>query len=114
MIILHTLKKVDWEKYKNEDYYGEDSIEKFGFIHCSDIKNHVEVANREFLDDGEVIILCIETEKVDAKIKWEDLKNRGVSFPHIYGRLNLDAVLRVLDFPRNNDGTFILPRELDT
>ena len=113
MIILHTLKKSDWERCKNDKSYGRYSLEQCGFIHCSDVKDVVDVANTHFIGLGPVVLLCIEPSKVTAQIKWEDLKNRGTKFPHIYGELNLDAVIDVLDFPTNDDGTFILPHELE-
>lgn len=33
-------------------------------------------------------------------------------FPHIYGSLNVDAVLKVLDFEPREDGLFELPKEI--
>jgi uncharacterized protein (DUF952 family) len=112
-MILHTLKKSDWERCKDDKSYGRYSLDKCGFIHCSDVKDVVEVANSHFLGIKEVVLLCIDPSKVKAPVKWEDFKNCGVKFPHIYGELNLDAIVEVIDFPTNDDGTFILPHQLE-
>lgn len=69
MIILHTLKKSDWLKCKDEKYYGSNSIERFGFIHCSDTKDIVEVADSNYVGIGDMVLLCIDTERVNADIK---------------------------------------------
>ena len=60
-----------------------------------------------------MVLLCIDPSKVVSQIKWEDLRNSGVKFPHIYGELNLDAIVEVIDFPTNDDGTFVLPHQLE-
>jgi len=113
MIILHTLKKSDWEKYRNNRTYGRFSLDQCGFIHCSAVKEVVDVANSHFSGMEAVVLLCIDPSKVTAQIKWEDLDNCGTKFPHIYGELNLDAVVEVIDFPTGDDGTFILPSQLE-
>jgi uncharacterized protein (DUF952 family) len=49
---------------------------------------------------------------VEAQIVYEDLYETGKQYPHIYGALNLDAVVDVLDFAPNLDGEFTLPDSL--
>jgi uncharacterized protein (DUF952 family) len=42
-------------------------------------------------------------------LKYEDLYKADEDFPHLYGPLNPEAVLSVLDFTPNLDGYFALP-----
>lgn len=96
MIILHALTKSLWNTYQDKDFYGELSLEKFGFIHCSDIDTYHLVAPNFKNEPDEMVLLVIDTSKVIPKIIWEDLRNSGVAFPHIYGLLNKNAVVTVL------------------
>ncbi|WP_256701870.1 DUF952 domain-containing protein [Paenibacillus sp. P3E] len=57
-------------------------------------------------------LLCIEASKVKAEVRWEDLYNEGSEYPHIYGELNFDAVVKFVAFEPNVDGGFSLPQEL--
>jgi uncharacterized protein (DUF952 family) len=92
MYILHSVKKVDFDI--NKHYYGQDSINKFGFIHCSDFDTYYLVAPNFKNEPNERLLLVINTDKVNANIKWED--GGGIDFPHIYGLLNVDSVEEVL------------------
>lgn len=110
MIILHCLKESDWNKYKNGKFYGEEHLKNVGFIHCSDIETMHKVAWM-FLDKLEIhVILCIETSKVKAQIKWEN--GGSTDYPHIYGLLNLDAAVDVVPFLKDKNNQFILNAEL--
>lgn len=40
MYIIHSLTENVWNDYKNQKYYGEDSLKKFGFIHCSEVTTY--------------------------------------------------------------------------
>lgn len=49
-------------------------------------------------DEDESVLLCIDTTKVQPKIIWEDFDRNGISYPHIYGALNMDSVIDVVPF----------------
>lgn len=111
-MILHILKKKVWEEVKVDGIYSGDTLEKEGFLHCSTAETVVEVANHHFKDVDDLILLCIDESKVTAKVKWEDLGNIGVNFPHIYGPLNINSVIKTVAFEPKEDGLFKLPKEL--
>ena len=41
------------------------------------------------------MVLFIDTEKLKAEIKWEYSSSLNQDFPHIYGEINMDAVMKV-------------------
>jgi len=58
---------------------------------------------------GRPLALCIDPDLVVAEIRYENLEGAASLFPHIYGPLNLDAVINVLKFIRDDNGVFIMP-----
>lgn len=111
-MILHILKKKAWEEAKVKGTYLGDTLETEGFIHCSTAETVIEVANHNFKNVHDLILLCIDESKVEAQVKWEDLSNIGIDFPHIYGSLNADSVIKTLIFEPGENGFFELPKEL--
>ncbi|MFB6724696.1 DUF952 domain-containing protein [Kribbella sp. NPDC056345] len=75
------------------------------FIHAS---RHDQVAMvADFVYDdvaGPLSLLVIDTERLVSALCDEDLDGIGISFPHIYGPLNLDAVVDVRRYERGADG----------
>ena len=69
----------------------------------------VQVANLRFRGQSGFVLLAIDTDKVAAPIVYENLEGGQQLFPHIYGQLNCDAVVKVLEFEPQTDGNFILP-----
>ncbi len=120
-IILHLTTPAAWQAAQAAGVYHGDTLATQGFIHCSTAKQITTVANRFFRGQTGLILLCIETSRVQSDVIFEPPINPetghyepGVDeqFPHIYGPLNLDAIAQVVDFPPNADGTFSLPKEL--
>ena len=53
-----------------------------------------------------MILLVIDPGKLAVPWKSEDLKNRGEAFPHVYGPINISAVVAAHDIQRGDDGAF--------
>lgn len=109
-MIYHFIPVEKWEEVSDQDYYRTQSLEKEGFIHCSEKNQITEVANFKFNTNQDLTLLCIDEEKVEPEIKYEG--KEGNKFPHIYGELNLDAVKQTKKLPKS-DGKFQLPEEMN-
>ena len=108
-IILHIAQGAAWQQAQTHGAYRGDTLETDGFIHCSLPEQVIPVANAMFKGQTDLVLLCIDEDKVTADIRYEDCYASGQAFPHIYGPLNQDAVVDVVAFPPGADGTFILP-----
>jgi uncharacterized protein (DUF952 family) len=83
-----------------------------GFIHASGPDQVNGVANRYYRDvRDELLVLIIDTERVRAEVRHEDVPGAGGRFPHIYGPLNADAVLAARPLSAGPDGTFAFTPE---
>jgi uncharacterized protein (DUF952 family) len=97
-----------------------------GFIHCSHAHQVVSVADAIYRGTTGLVLLVIDPAAVRAEIREEALgrvgpgpgggadrlAGAGERFPHIYGPLNVDAVVDVLPFEPTADGSFELPASL--
>ncbi|MDX2303553.1 MAG: DUF952 domain-containing protein [Microscillaceae bacterium] len=105
-ILFHICTKSDWESAQKEGVYKAKSLESEGFIHCSTPLQLVDTANLLFKGQGNLLLLFIDQNKVNAEIKFENTLGGEQLFPHIYGALNLDAVDHFQAFEPNSDGYF--------
>jgi uncharacterized protein (DUF952 family) len=51
-----------------------------------------------------LLLLWIDPRQVDAEIRWEAVD--GEEYPHLYGSLNLDAVIAVDEVSPDADGVY--------
>ncbi|HEY9300561.1 MAG TPA: DUF952 domain-containing protein [Phormidium sp.] len=108
--ILHITQTEQWEQAKATGVYYSNTLDSEGFIHCSTIEQVEKTANTFFAHQTGLVLLCIDSEKVQPDIKYEAVGEE--KFPHIYGALNTDAVVQAIAFPPNANGKFKLPAEL--
>lgn len=105
MLIYHVTLPSNWEKYRERPSYQTESLQTEGFIHCSYLNQLPGSLKRYYSNAEKVIILTIETEKLRSKLV-EEPSTGGETFPHIYGRLNHNAVVSVeeRELERGSDG----------
>lgn len=108
-MIVHITTHADWESAQVVGEYRHDSLEEEGFIHCSNPDQVLGPANEFFHGRTDLVLLLIDPARLSAELVYEDTHNAGSDFPHIYGPLNLDAVIGVVPFPARSDGSFDLP-----
>ena len=92
MHIYHIVLPEIWEQVRNEPLYRHESLAAEGFIHCSYEDQLDGVIERYYVDRIELVILTIDTEKLSARLVAEP-STGGEIYPHIYGPLNMPAVV---------------------
>jgi len=108
-IIFHITTCKAWNNAAAVGIYRTDTLPDEGFIHCSTRDQVIQVANIRFRGQSGLVLLLVDTEKVAAEIVYENLEGGQQMFPHIYGELNIDAVVEVAEFEPGADGSFKLP-----
>ena len=110
-MITKIMKKREWEVAKAKGNIMEASLMQEGFIHCSFLEQSLQVAEKHFSREMELVLLLIDSSLVDAEIKYEFASN-GQNYPHIYGTVNTHAVVKVVELQKEN-GVYVLPVELE-
>jgi uncharacterized protein (DUF952 family) len=109
--ILHIAHSDRWAQAKNLGIYRSDTLDSEGFIHCSTSTQVIGSANRFFKGLANLVVLVIDLDRVKPEIRYEGADPHNL-FPHIYGELNIDAVIKVIDLESDSSGLFIMPKEL--
>jgi uncharacterized protein (DUF952 family) len=108
MKIYHITSRKDWENAQTAGHYAAESLAREGFIHASTAGQVADTANRYYHGQEGFVLLIIETERLKPEVRFEPVQHDGVQmyFPHVFGPLNIDAVIDVLDFAPDDQGNF--------
>ncbi len=104
--IFHISSEAAWAGAQVSGAYTADSLATEGFIHCSEADQYVWVANQRFRGRQDLVLLHIDEGRLHAPVRRENLEGGERLFPHVYGALNLDAVVRVTSFRQSEGGDF--------
>ena len=107
--ILHIATKDAWDSAKASGFYAIASLKSEGFIHCSTPAQVLRVARERFAGRDDLVLLEIAENRVRVEIKYENCEGGSELFPHLYGPLNVDAVVWVHEFKPGDNGDFSLP-----
>ena len=95
-IIYHVTSEAEWSLAKQKGFYESPSLKEEGFIHCSEERQVAGVLERYFEGRDDLVKLVIDTSKLTSRYVQEWSPSTQDTFPHIYGPINVDAVIDVI------------------
>lgn len=110
--MLHIISRDEWSLVRELGLpYRQPGFEQSGFTHLSTRSLVLTAAARFYADRDDLVLLVIDPRRLSAEVRWEAgvAPDHDKRFPHLYGPMELDAVVAVVDFPVTADGGFELP-----
>ena len=95
MRLFHITTRAAWQQAVDAGEYRAPSLATERFIHLSNERQWLGTANRLFRDRAGLVLLVIAADRLRHAV--HDEPADGEMFPHLYGPLNVDAVVDVLD-----------------
>ena len=116
-MIHHLTSRQAWREAQELGDYRAESLEGEGFIHCSTRTQILPVAEKYYPGRQDMLLLEIDPALLSSELRWEPPSGgtpppgvpEGELFPHVYGPINLAAVVKVYDLESNPDGSYRLP-----
>ena len=93
MHIYHVLREIDWVE-NTPTPYAADSLVSQGFIHCCTEEQISHVIKHWFKGEYDLAILEIDPQLLSSKVVYENLDGGKELFPHIYGPINREAIIK--------------------
>ena len=110
--ILHLAERSRWAAAHVSGAYAPDAFGAEGFVHCCDPAQIEGVANRLYRGRDDLVLLVIEENRLAAEVRRENLEGGDEPYPHVYGPIELDAVVAVQELLSGPDGRFELSEGL--
>ena len=98
-MILHLALRSDWDVARRTGRYPWSTrgvtVETEGYAHCSFEHQWRGVRERFYSDlaDSQLVLLEIDETKLSSSVVVERLGNAPDEFPHVYGEIDVDAVI---------------------
>ena len=94
-LLGHIVTPAEWAAARGRTAVAPPSLAAEGFVHLS-MPDHLPAsADRHYRGAGDLLALGVDADRLTAELRWEHVASRGEVFPHLYGPLNLDAVVAV-------------------
>jgi uncharacterized protein (DUF952 family) len=93
-IIYHITTSAEWQAAQEKGQYESASLKEEGFIHSSQEGQLAGVLIRYFAGKTGLVKLSIDPKKLKSRLIYEWSPSLADTFPHIYGPINTDAVVK--------------------
>jgi uncharacterized protein (DUF952 family) len=91
-VIFHIATGRDWERATSSGTYTTESMHSHGLIGCFSPEQHAAAANQVFAGRTDLVLLLIDTDRLESEVRVEQADAHGQPLPCVYGPLNRDAV----------------------
>jgi len=97
-MIYHITDGATWESSQQAGQHTGSTrgveLAQEGYIHCSSAEQWPGVLDRFYSDATDLLLLHIDEELLTSPLVYEQLPGMPEPFAHVYGPINLDAVVR--------------------
>jgi len=98
-----------WREAERQGVYrGSPDDNRDGFIHFSTASQVAETARKHYHGQTGLFLVAIDAVALGDALRWERSRNDEL-FPHLYGELDLGAVVEILDLRARSDGGHDVP-----
>ncbi len=101
-LLFHLVSPQEWREAQEKGVYRPASLEEEGFIHFSSARQIMGVHRKCYGERRDLLLLVVDETRLDSPLRWESPPGTEERFPHVYGPLNLDAVIKVIDLSTGN------------
>ncbi len=100
----------DWARARADGEYAISTrgltLAEQGFIHGSTAAQVAGVANMFYQGVPDLLVLVIDPGRLRSEVRFEAVPGLDEQFPHIYGPIDIDAVVRTRPLEPGPDGHF--------
>jgi uncharacterized protein (DUF952 family) len=98
-----------WREAERQGVYrGSADDLRDGFIHFSTLSQLAETASKHFHGQAGLLLIEVDVDALGEALRWE-ASRKGDVFPHLYGQLDLGAVVSVRELHERSDGSHEIP-----
>ena len=98
-----------WREAERQGVYrGSADDVRDGFIHFSLPSQVAETARKHFFGQTGLFLIAVDADGLGDALRWEPSRHEEL-FPHLYGELDLGAVVAVRDLHARSDGYHDIP-----
>jgi uncharacterized protein (DUF952 family) len=99
----------EWRAAEQAGVFRGSAVDlRDGFIHFSAAEQVAETAAKHFVGQTDLFLIHIDAEALGDALRWE-VSRGGALFPHLYGDLRMQAVIRAEPLPLGPDGRHVFP-----
>ena len=98
-----------WREAERQGVFrGSAHDARDGFIHFSTASQVAETARKHFFGQTGLFLIAVDADALGSALRWEPSRNDEL-FPHLYGELDLGAVIGVQEMHARSDGSHDIP-----